>query len=192
MFCPNCGQQNADDCLFCVSCGTKVEITDEETIQVNLSSGTGEKPMTSDFSTGSEEASPPPPQEEKIPPPPENKNYSSSTPSGSMGGEAKTNILAIVSMVMAILGILLCCSSFLGGLLCAIPQIIVSLAGTLLGIFALRQIGSSNGTQKGNIFAWIGIAGSVLMLIASVITTLAYLGLLGLAILPSILNPNSY
>ena len=26
-FCPNCGQQNQDDARFCVSCGSKMEVT---------------------------------------------------------------------------------------------------------------------------------------------------------------------
>ena len=38
-FCPNCGQQNQDDARFCVSCGSKMEVTQApETEPVNTES----------------------------------------------------------------------------------------------------------------------------------------------------------
>ena len=69
-----------------------------------------------------------------------------------MGGEVKTNTLAIV------------------GLICAF---LCSLIGLVLSIVALTQINKSQGMQKGKGLAIAGIIISALMIVASIIINIA-------------------
>ena len=89
MLCHNCGQQNADDCVFCVYCGGKVESSDEQTLKVDApGSSWKEEEVVSDFSnqktiypgSAPEDIPPPPPEPEEeksySSPPQEEKSYS--------------------------------------------------------------------------------------------------------------------
>ncbi len=222
MLCHSCGQQNADDCIFCVYCGAKVESSDEKTLKVETPSSSWKKESPpSAFSTANTEypSSKPPPdippsdftsdkespkepstappytdftseKENYKPPPPREESYKSTSGSGGFSSSsgsgysepAKTNVMAVASMIFSLLNILACCLTVpisivpLTGYIIFPLHGIVALLSLILGIVGKKQISGSNGTQKGDGFALggiiMGIIGIILFAIWLVLVVL--------------------
>ncbi len=86
-------------------------------------------------------------------------------------GEAKTNSMALASMVLAIVSVLSCCGSFipLAGYACIGIQFLTSLLAIILGIIGKKRIAASGGTEKGDAFALIGIIIGILFMLLFVV-----------------------
>jgi hypothetical protein len=85
-------------------------------------------------------------------------------PGGMMGGNASFNPLAIVSMVLGILSIPMCCCWFMGWPL--------SIGGLSCGIISLMKIRGNPSAWKGSGFAIAGIACSSIGLLLDIVALL--------------------
>lgn len=181
MFCQKCGHENADDCVFCVSCGESIEDQmDESTIKVEFGSSS-KKTDKPDFTVNENI----PHQEEEKTPPPSYNTYSD--PSKTVS----TNPLAAASLVLGIVALCSCCGAWIPflGYGCIIIFPLVSLLGCILGIIGKMQISGSGGLQKGSEIAWIGIIMNGLWVFLFVIyIILMVFGVVAATTLPMILD----
>jgi hypothetical protein len=183
MFCQKCGHENADDCMFCVSCGANIkEQMEEETIKAELLSSSKET-ENSDF-TGNEKI---PHQEKENIPPPSDKTYSPS----SNYETVSTNSMAAASLVLGVIALCSCCGTWvpLLGYGCFVIFPLVSLLGLILGITGKMQISRSGGSQKGDGIALIGIVMNGLWIFLFIIyIILMVFGVVAATTLPMILD----
>mgnify|MGYP000975965543 CR=1 FL=1 len=191
MFCQKCGHENADDCIFCVSCGENLECQmEEETIKVD--SASSYKKIDKSDMTGGEKMSH---QEEAKTPPPSDNTFSDSSGnnfSDSSKAGQPTNNLASISLVLGVFNIFICCGSFvipLVGPICYIVFPLISLVGLLLGIIGKIQISRSGGTQKGNDVAIIGIVINAIWVVLFIINIILVLcGVVAINLMPLLLD----
>jgi len=180
MFCQKCGHENTDDCIFCVSCGENLENqTEEETIKVDFGSSS-KKTDKPDF-TGVEDI----PHQEEVKTPPSSDNYSSNYT------KVSTNPLASASLVLGIVALCSCCGAWVPflGYGCIIIFPLLSLLGLILGIAGRIQISRSEGRQKGNDIALIGIVMNGLWVLLFIIyIILMVFGVVAATTLPMILD----
>jgi len=86
-------------------------------------------------------------------------------------GEAKTNSMALASMVLAIVSVLSCCGAFIPilGYACIGIQFLTSLLAIILGIIGKKRIAASDGREKGDAFALIGIIIGILFMLLFIV-----------------------